>query len=481
MTDPNWAYNLLRSDSVVDLLKKTTDLRLLRDLGKKYFGSTSVGSLETGIDDEADPMVVLHYNSLRECVGVNFLEGCLLGGSLAAGVACLPHLVKGRLRKALGSSLTKNNGKVAIYLGLFMVIFNSGVYLERTLPHRRRLIKILATLMSGSAMTLLPPKLRQFIVYLLFTRALEVAIRRYKVNRLDFSKPVPAELISGHESVALTVASMSVITTTWFGWPELVSKSYLHFLDNISNIDKSNFRDAGRVLRHVGINDRAELRNAVIRKKPCLAFHSDDVHCAPFIGRVFVESLITKTIPFYAKLYAIPFLFHVASGKLSLRLVKSTGVRLWWSGLFLGVLDTLVGGTVCALSNQHVVPHVLIMPLCGGVSGLSLYIEQPARRLELALYMFGQAVQMLVSTYRYNGLKYPSNVDVIVCAACMCVLADAFTQQQELDEAEDAPTVLRPTYANLLGKILDTGGKRHTFVLPTRRIEAISIIPARSA
>jgi hypothetical protein len=63
----------------------------------------------------------------------------------------------------------------------------------------------------------------------------------------------------------------------------------------------------------------------------------------------------------------------------------------------------------------------------------------------------------------------------------MCVLADAFTQQQELDEAEDAPTVLRPTYANLLGKILDTGGKRHTFVLPTRRIEAISIIPARSA
>jgi hypothetical protein len=109
-----------------------------------------------------------------------------------------------------------------------------------------------------------------------------------------------------------------------------------------------------------------------------------------------------------------------------------------------------------------------IMPLAGAVSGLSLYIEQPSRRLELALYMFGQALQMVVNAYNYNGLWAPKNFDVVVCAASATVLANGFGLQQQLEEEEEGgnvPIVLRPTYNALLGKILDTECKRHSFRL----------------
>jgi hypothetical protein len=465
MTNPDWTYNLLRSESVLESLR-TTSLRRFADLGRKYFESTSFGSLATMVSDEdldSTQTTPKLYNNVATCVLVNFCEGAVIGGSLAVVVSVLPPLVKGRIQKLASNAMTRNNAKIALFLGLFMAIHNAGIHLERGKGKKqRRILRLLSMLFSGSAITILPARLRSFMVYLLFTRALEVAARKYRLGKAD--KP-GQELISSHESVALTMASMSVITTTWFGWPHLVSKSYLHFLDNISNIRGEYFRKLGKVLLLRDVNEDAHLRFVVNKKKPCLAFHDETQPCAPFIGRVFVESLITKTIPFYGKLYVIPFALSLLRGRLSSKLVASTANRLWWSGLFLGVLDTLVGATICSISNQNIVPHILIMPLSGAVSGLSLYIEQPSRRLELALYMFGQAIQMLVSAYKYNGLWVPRNVDIVVCACSAALLTDAFSLQQELDEVE-GPIVLRPTYNTLLGKILDTGSRRHAFTLP---------------
>jgi Ca2+/Na+ antiporter len=417
-------------------------------------------------DEETEYSVPGLYSDAATCAIVNFLEGAVIGGSLAAVISALPSVVKGKLGRAASAIVTRNNARVALFLGIFMAVHNTGIHMQRKKNSDiKRLIKLLSMVVSGSAVMLLPPRLRQFIVYLLFTRALEVLARQSRLN----TKTSASELISSHESVALTMVSMSVITTTWFGWPHLVSKSYLHFLDNISNIKGEYFRKLGKVLLLKDVNEDPHLRYVVNKKKPCSAFHDDaTLPCTPFIGNVFVRSLVTKTIPFYAKLYIIPFVLTTVRGKMSLRLVQTTAVRLWWSGLFLGVLDTLVGATICTISNQHVIPHMAIMPLAGAVSGLSLYIEQPSRRLELALYMFGQALQMVVNAYNYNGLWAPKNFDVVVCAASATVLANGFGLQQQLEEEEEGgnvPIVLRPTYNALLGKILDTECKRHSFRL----------------
>jgi hypothetical protein len=463
MTNPDWTYNLLRSESVLESLRPSS-LRRFADLGRKYFEATSFGSLATMVSDEDQESQLIDspklYRNLGTCVFSNFAEGAVIGGSLAVLVSVLPAVVKGKLGKAGRNALTKNNAKIAIFLGIFMAIHNSAIHLERgRAEKKRKLLRLLAMLLGGSAITILPARLRSFMVYLLFTRALEVSARKLRLKSAQPGK----ELISSHESVALTMASMSVITTTWFGWPELVSKSYLHFLDNISNIRGEYFRKLGKVLLLKNVNEDAHLRYVVNRNKPCLCFHEGP--CVPFICDVFVRSLLTRTIPFYAKLYVIPFALSLARGRLSSKLVVSTATRLWWSGLFLGVLDALVGATICTVSNQQTIPHIMIMPLSGAVSGLSLYFEQPSRRLELALYMFGQAIQMLVNAFQHNGLRSPRNIDVFVCACSAAVLTDAFSLQQELDESE-GPTVLRPTYNTLLGKILDTGSKRHAFRLP---------------
>ena len=470
MTNPDWTYNLLRSESVLESIKPTASLRRLADLGRKYFETTSFASLNTMVSDEdaATPLQSSPqlYDNLWASLGVNFCEGAIIGGSLAALVSVLPSIVKGKLRKAGSNVVTRNNVKVAMFLGLFMAIHNGGIQLERNKSKKfRRLIRILSMMVSGGAITMLPARLRQFMVYLLFTRALEVAARRYRLNQCG-GRNGGADLVSSHEAVGLTMVSMSIITTTWFGWPHLVSKSYLHFLDNISNIRAEYFRRLGKVLLVRDVNDDAHMRFVVNRRQPCLVVHDEGQPCYRFAANVFARSLVTKTIPFYAKLYVIPFALSVVRGKLSSRLVVSTVTRLWWSGLFLGVLDALVGASICAVSNQKTIPHIFIMPISGAVSGLSLYIEQPSRRLELALYMFGQSIQMIVNAYNYNGWWAPRNFDVFVCALSVALLTDGFALQQDLDEEATGDVVLRPTYSALLGKILDTPSCRHSFSLP---------------
>ena len=94
----------------------------------------------------------------------------------------------------------------------------------------------------------------------------------------------------------------------------------------------------------------------------------------------------------------------------------------------LAVLDGLVGAGCCAISNQSLVPKWTMMPLCGAASGLSLYIEPEGRRLKLALYMFGQAVEMIGNAWVYNGLPAPSGLDVGVSASSIAFLTNAYQE-----------------------------------------------------
>ena len=473
MTNPEWTYNLLsRSESVLDFLahQTTESGRKLTELGKQYFQGDDDASCET-IADEADDesLVVRHaplYKTTGHCVIVNLVEGCAVGGAISLAVSIIPPLLKGKVRQAFKSIFTRYNFRVSIFMGSFMALYNTGVHYQKT--HRsvagQRRLRIILSLLSGFTVSILPIGVRRFLVYLLFTRSLEVLAR---MSRTQTNKTLE-DTFSSHEAVGLTVGSMAVITTTWFGWPELVPKGYLHFLDNISNIEKRRFHDIGHVLLNRVPPNRPDLHAVIASGQPCLAFHDKSEPCLRFAPRVTAMSLVTRTIPFYLKIYQIPLLFQLVKkrGKISPKLVKHFVYRLWWSGLFLSVLSGLVAVGACSVSNQHVVPHWTMMPLCGALAGTALYVEQAGRRLELALYMFGQAVQMSVNVWTHNGLWSPPGLTVAVSASSIALLTQAFAAQHDLSlDSENGHIILRPAYCELLGKILDTSGKRHSFKL----------------
>ena len=466
--NPEWTYNLLqRSDTVLDFLRRQAmDAKVPRVISKHLFRNGSFDSLDTATGDSVlDGLNQCQiYSSTAQCILQNFSEGCCIGGGISLAVSCLPPLLKGKLRVALRNVPTLYNLRVAVFFGALMTVCNTLLHIRRdsrrglTLSvSEERSFRLFVSLLSGACIASLPRGVRRFVVYMLFTRALEVMLRRRRASQETQDE---IEVFSSHETVGLTMASMSVITTTWFGWPHLINSGYLHFLDNISNIKKSEFRDVGKVL--LGRCDgRPDLQSIYTSGNTCRVFHAESEPCPRFITRVFFTSFIKHTIPFYIKIYQIPLLFTLIKrrGKVDARIVSHFTKRVARSGLFLAVLNTLVGGTICSVSNQRLIPQLACMPLSGAVSGASLYIEEPSRRLELALYMFGQALQMLSNAYVANGYWNHPRMDIFVSTLSAAVLMQSFWEREE----ESKINVLRSGYAQLLGKILDTHEKRHEF------------------
>ena len=123
-----------------------------------------------------------------------------------------------KLRKSV---VTPYNTRVAVFMGTLMAMYNTGgQFLQKRRSGRRlsKALRVLVGLLSGASVAILPPGMRRFLVYLLFTRSAEVDAR---TRRAHSGK---TDIFSSHESVGLTMASMAVITTAWFGWPELATK-----------------------------------------------------------------------------------------------------------------------------------------------------------------------------------------------------------------------------------------------------------------
>ncbi len=418
-------------------------------------------------DSESDSMesVSQLYDSTLSCIGVNFLEGCCIGGALSGVVSVLPALVKGRFRGLHKKAFSSANLRVTVFFGTLMALCNGLMHLERA---RKRLeqpgaqvrLRALIGIIAGSSVAMLPAGVRRFLVYLLFTRCLEVLVRARRIPDDE------GEVLSTKECVGLAMASMSVVTTGWFGWPQSVPKGYLRFLDTISNIHKDQFRDLGLALRGVP-EQREGLVEHLISHPCCSILHSERESCPRFTVRMFLKGFVTRTVPFYIKVYQFPLLFSVLKNpkKFSPRIAARHYMRrVLRSALFLATLNTMVASTVCGVSNLNKrvhLPLALGLPLSGCISGVSLLVEQPGRRLELALYLFAQALQISANAYTAAGLPSSRAMDIPVSAVSIAAIVFAFWEKEESHKF----WALRDSYSHLLNKIFDTKDKRHSFRL----------------
>jgi len=482
MANPDWAINLFdRSETVLEFLKRS-------GLSSQSFSNLGM-RLRKGLtyNDLVQPGEL--YSSVEHCLISNFTEGCVIGGGMSVLVSILPALLKGNVRRAVTNVATSSNMKVAVFFGTLMSVCNTGLYLERKHvldPKTRKKIRMLIGFVSGLSVGVLPKGIRRFIVYLLVSRSFEVAARIVKTKLTgrshlyvpaalatpetidDDSNPLPIneEVFSPHEVVGLACVSMTVIIAAWFRFAhyELIPKGYLNFLNGINNLTPKQVNDVSMIISDRHGEDLVKFRR---RQEPlCGTIHPSNQLCTDFYVNFVVKGILTRTGPFYLKLYALPLAVSIfkRKGNISQLMIYHYLNRVWWSSLFLATMNATVAGTVCCfgkVGSLVEVPQDVQVMLGGTASGLSLYIEQENRRLELALYLFGQAIQILVNAYSLAGWWAPRGFDIIVSAASISVVSYAFWEREEKGRLE----VVRPGYASLLGKIFDTQYTRHGFKL----------------
>jgi hypothetical protein len=479
MANPDWAINILeRSETVVDFFRKngfpsSTSISNLGDILRK-------GYTESGIPLPPGRM----YHSLEHCAVSNFVEGCYIGGGISILVSVAPALLKGNIRRATASVATIGNLRTALFFGSLMSACNTGVFIQipgdgtnklqkMRLLRNRTLLRILIGFISGLSVSVLPRSTRRFIVYFLLTRSIEIGARilkaRYRSRKPMLSPIQEADMFSSHEVVGVASVSMAVIITAWFRYTSLVPKGYLQFLQGINNLTATQVQDVQAVLKHDC--ERRDLRNVISGDvRFCSVIHPVDQACLDFYARFLIKGILTRSGPFYLKLYSVPLLFSIIrrKGKMSKDMITTHFLkRVWWSSLFLATMNATAAGTVCALHHitsstgtHNIVPLTARATMGGAVSGLSLYLEQDTRRLELSLYLFGQAIQILVNAYVHAGLWSPRGLDVFFCASSISMLMYAFWEQQE---RSNEPVIMRPGYATLISRIIDTTESRHSF------------------
>lgn len=484
MANPDWAINLLeRSETVVDFfrrgaLKSSSSISNLGDVLRLSVSGTPVPQGQM-------------YHSMKHCVVSNFIEGCAIGGGMSVIVSVIPSLLKGNVRRAAGAVATFGNVRVALFFGSLMSICNSGVYLERksgesSLKSRRRnVIRLFIGFLSGLSVSVLPKGIRRFIVYFLFTRSLEVLARLIRSSK---RKPITGDddhdaesIVSGedntfsaNEVVGLASGSMAVIITAWFRYTHLVPKGYLTFLQGINNLSHDQVDGVQRAVKNdcIGLPHIQRVVDREVRM--CSLIHPEGQTCSDFSTNFIIKGLLTRSGPFYLKLYSLPFLYSLfcankaTKSTASLSLARHFLARIWWSSLFLAVLNASVAGTVCLVSkiqpiaSSTIVPLTLHASLGGAVSGLSLYLEQKSRRLELSLYLLGQAIQILLAAHASSGWWYPRRgLDIMVTASSISLITFAYWHQEEQECRQHQ--IIRPGYSALINKIIDTTENRHTF------------------
>jgi hypothetical protein len=259
---------------------------------------------------------------------------------------------------------------------------------------------------------------------------------------------------------------MTVIIAAWFRFAslELIPKSYLSFLNGINNLTPQQVSNVSRVIANEYDSKKDTELVSYANGRLCRAIHPPEQFCPDYFINFVLKGLLTRTGPFYLKLYSLPLaisLFKSKGGTITWLMINHYFTRVWWSSLFLATMNATVAGTVCFLSKycNSVIPQQYQAILGGTASGLCLYIEQDGRRLELALYLFGQAIQILVNAYTHFGLWSPKGIDIITSAASISLMTYAFWEREENDRL----ALIRPGYASLFRKIIDTKDARHGF------------------
>lgn len=444
MLNPDWTYNYLQgAQSAANLNAVIPD-----DDRDTIISVASYDSREEVEEIRLETKSV--YVSTLKCLTTNLCDGFLIGAGTAGAFSVFPHLVRGRLVKAMKAPFNKGNLKIAIFFSLLLASYNAGRFVVRTKRggNKRRLssraLRALVAIVIGYSGSLLSPRVRRFIALFLLSRAFETKIKDIYRN-LDPGTKQKLEPYVEHADVALSTVSMSINGAAWIMKPELLETSYNRFLFSTCGYPRNQLR-----------NSPLLFNPAYKFNRQCEVLHPHAPHgCLVEVSKFAVNQYFRDSIRFYYKLFLIPLLITtIKKRKLSVTALRYFVARTCQSALFLTSGGAAMTLTFCAFDKLNL-PGNRTMPfIAGSAAGALVRIETKSRRLELGLYLFTQAMHVAAAFYASRGWWYPPGSDLLAIALGFYQVISAYEESVRL-RIDEEETLLRPFYVSTMKKIFD--------------------------
>lgn len=444
MINPDWTYNYLSgvqsAANLQDVLPQDDKDTIL-----------SVASIESDKETEEELVYpVSVYRSTVRCFAINIVDGLLIGAATASVFSMFPLLVRGKLVQGLRAPFNKGNLKITLFFGVLMGVYNTGRYHVRTSckGHKpsQRVLRAMMAICIGYSASLLSHRVRKFMALFLLSRAIETKSKDIHRNLAPETQRKIAPLVE-HADVLLTASSMAVNACGWMIAPDLLDKSYLHFLDATSGYTLTQLRNTPGLFA-----DGGELRD-----RHCSVLHPHAPHgCTVELGKFAVRQYFNHSIRFYYKLYLIPLLITtIKKRKLSLTAIRYFVQRTAQSALFFTSGGVAISATFCAFSKLGLRATPVLPGIAGLASGGLVYIEPKTRRIELGLYLLTQAIHVLAMYYSTRTkLWYPPGTDLLAISVGFYQMAAAYdftVRNSHLEECQ----LVRPFYVSTMKKVFD--------------------------
>lgn len=422
-----------------------------------------------------------HYEDLFGCLSRNFGKGFLFGGGMKCFFACL-QLLAALLRRReptrdVVKMLTHQVPEFGLFGGALLALFNGFMYCTRQRERTELLGEfraVFAAALASLSLVLAPAAYRTNIALIFAVRALEVQVRAAVRNRLL----PPFFLWENWGDVSLMSFASAQVVWAYIYHPESMSRSYRKFFDRHSQLNAIEL-DALRAMCKYQALPLSGLNQLRAKKKlPALTYAGTSYDAKPWSTMELIHPTLPLpthiilyflkglklALPVYIPVFALPMVLF-SYRKLIRDPVHTLQIMLQGvarSSLFLSAYCTIGVNAITfirALGLRSGVVGVSLAQLAPMVSGaiaggLSVIFEKKSRRMELALYIWSQALvsvwDVLKTKWHFKPLPYG---EVLIFALSFASIMHAFVRH---------PKDIRPTYSSIIQRFFDSDERHQT-------------------
>jgi len=418
-----------------------------------------------------------HYEDLWGAITRNIGKGFMLGygGKVSVNVLFqLLNFIRGRKVNLDRRVVLQTARDYGVFFGLLLGINNGimyqtrerwGKYGDKSKLNRYR--GYLAGFLAGISLLWVPKESRKPIIIFAHVRALELQYRM--AARRGY---VPC--FEDADTLLMSLASASMIHS-WLFSPSSLDPSYVKFLSiqvpvPLPIVDALARMQAGLPIDIVALNKiRAEMKVPLLTIDP-LGYDKlppgEIVHPGQTFLRFFTVSFLSgvkKALPVYLPVFTLPVLlfYPLSLVKAPVKTLSRTLSGVLRSTVFLA-LYCATGVSTITLLRQFGVTYTnlgrfahISPAIAGFMSGLATLIEKKSRRIELALYVLGKAIEgRTLQLSRAGMLPNFEGADILVFMGSLSVIMHAYVRHANM---------LRPSYHSVLCRFFDADN-RHVFI-----------------
>ncbi len=411
------------------------------------------------------------YSTELECALRNLAKGAAVGYGGRTAFALVAVALGKRRATVRGVLASTEHARWAAFLGSFLAIHNSVMRGKRKMsPSGEHFRGAIAGAVAGiTSICFAPAHAKPQLALLLAVRAAEVAARSAA------QRGVIPPVLADNADVKLMSAASAVVMSCWIFQPRALDASYLRFLNRQSGKDVRLLRAIaaafdGDLSSKPGVLAALNDHRVAVSLQPltlppahgcehCNVLHLPAESCEGHLC-TYLAAAWLRALPLYAPVHILPLLLFWPG--LLLRkpgtVLPAALLKVSRSALFLASFCTSGFAILCASARLAQAAGVRSRrwhaQLGSALCGLTLFIEKPGRRLELALYTFTQALRCMPHPGSNDALRRFGSVPLFALASG--VVSHHYVRH---------PGALRPSYAALLTRFLDTTGGTHRRLL----------------